>query len=368
MNLKENVRVFTIAGCIFLLIYIFVAAIPLGEELSLSPVWTITVTDREALEENDTAETHGIPFKLGQNMGYFTEDGKISLLESFPFKAAISSTYRASFAADATNIPFHKYNPDSIASDTTESTSLTGTIDGSGFPFFVEDRIFLFTPGGFGLSQHNQDGSRRWTFESYTPIISFSSSVAGTAVGFTDGSIAVFMPDGTIKQMFEPGGSTHPIILGVAISNSGTQLACVSGIDRQRFVLCQEKNGLSRVVFHTYMEIDQREPVLVQFSGDESKVFYSRANGLGIVDCTTMENSLVSLSGKILSIHENPELNITCVLTKDRNEYSVYFIEGFDNLVGSFTFEANSAFITIENGSLYMGKNNTISRIDMERK
>lgn len=363
MKMKENVRFFVIAGCVFLLIYIFLAAKPLGEELSLSPIWTISVTDRQnALQEADSAESV-LPFKLGQNMGYFTHSGKIAYLESYPFKASISSKYRAAYSPDAANIPIYAFDAGLSAE---ENAAPAGIIQGSGFPFFVEDRIFLFMPGGFGISQHNPDGSQRWAFTNYVPVVSFSSSGAGTAVGFADGSIVVFSPNGEIRQVFEPGGSTYPVILGTALSESGTQLACVSGIDRQRFVLTQEKNGLSRVVFHTYLDADQREPVLVQFSKDEQKVFYSSSAGLGVVDCQSMNNKTIRLGGKILSIQELPHLNMTCVLSKDLDEYSVHFIEGFDNLVGSFSFEAETAFITTNEEYLFIGKNTEISCIKME--
>lgn len=366
MKLKENVHVFVITGCLFLLLYIFLAASPLGKELALTPQWTISITDRQvAIKEGENTENL-LPFKLAQNMGYFTPQGKIALLESFPFKATISSEYRAAYSPDATNTPF--YTATQKSGTATAQDSSVATIEGSGFPFFVEDRIYLFPPGGFGLSQHNPDGSQRWEFKNYVPIISFSSSQAGAAAGFADGTIVVFTPEGEIRQIFEPGGSTYPIILGSALSNSGTQLACVSGIDRQRFVLTQEKNGFSRVVFHTYLDSDQREPVLVQFSHDEKKVFYSSSSGLGVVNCQTMENTIIPLEGKILSIQELPKIDTTCILTKSDGSYSVYFVEDFDNLIGNFSFEADSAFILTDNDLLFIGKNNKISCIKMELK
>ena len=97
--------------------------------------------------------------------------------------------------------------------------------------------------------------------------------------------------NGNIRQEFEPGGSTYPVILGAALAKSGKQFACVSGIDRQRFILNQKKNGFSKVVFHKYLETDQKEPVLVQFSSDEKVVYYNCSKGLGIVDCETYEFS-----------------------------------------------------------------------------
>jgi len=368
MKIKENIHVFIIIGCIFLVVYIFAAVIPLGKELQLTPKWTINFLEKQnKISELDDKSNTILPFKLGQNFGYFSENGKIVFWESFPFKASISQDYRAPYSQDATNIPFYKA-PSFEKQDLAETSIPVGTIQGSGFPFFDKDRIFLFTPGGFGLSEHNPDGSKKWEYEYYVPIITFDSSKAGTALGYTDGCIKVFSQEGKNIHTFFPGGSTYPVILGVALSDSGQQIACVSGIDQQRFVLSQEKKGHRKVVFHKYLEGNQREPVLVQFSENESRVFYSCLQGLGIVDCKTYKHSLVHLKGRILSIQENTDLDIICVLTKDRNEYSVYIIESFGKLIGNFSFEADNAFITVKDNALYIGKNNTISRINMEIK
>ncbi len=365
MKMKENVRLFAIIGFFFLLIYIFFAAKPFSKELSLTPCWTISITDKEIVLDSEEKPDVVLPFKLGQNMGYFTPQGKIVFLESFPFKAAISKNYRSAYSPDSDTISFSSYEVQKSIKENIESINY---IQGSGFPFFVEDRIFLFTPGGFGFSKCDKDGNILWTFKNYLPLLSFSSSEAGVAAGFADGSIIIFDNNGNIRQEFEPGGSTYPVILGAALAKSGKQFACVSGIDRQRFVLNQEKNGFSKVVFHKYLETDQKEPVLVQFSSDEKVVYYNCSKGLGIIDCETYENTIIPLKGKIISIHEAKDLNLTCILTKSEREYYIYFVEDFDHLIGHFSFEAQSSFINIENDMLFIGKNDEISCVKMEQK
>ncbi|MBR5866628.1 MAG: hypothetical protein IKZ04_01835 [Spirochaetaceae bacterium] len=363
--MKENVRLFAIIGFLFLVLYIFFAAKPFGKELSLTPYWTISITDKEVFLDSEEKPETVLPFKLGQNMGYFTPKGNIVLLESFPFKASISKNFRSSYSQDADNIRFSSYDTDKNIKENLKSYNY---IKGSGFPFFVEDRIFLFMPGGFGFSKCDNEGNISWSFNNYVPLISFSSSEAGISTGYADGTIIVFDNDGNIRQTLEPGGSTYPVILGSDLSKSGKQFACISGIDRQRFVLNQEKNGFSKVVFHRYLDTDQKEPVLVQFSEDEKTVYYNCSKGLGIVNCETFVNKIIPLKGKIISIQEAPLLNLTCVLTKSINEYSIYFIEDFDHLIGNFSFEASSAFITIEDNMLFIGKNDEISCVKMEQK
>lgn len=358
MQIKKNLRIIIIASLSFLLLYTFVAVRPLSKELQLTPQWTISILQSPA-ERVESAESV-LPFRLGQTMGYFTQDGQIALLESFPFHSTISSTYRTAYAPDSSRIPVHSFDSQKDEPDF--------YLEGAGFPYFSEDRMYILSPGGYGLSQHSREAGQLWQFEHSAPITTVSSSPAGTAVGYADGTVFIFSDTGELLQTFEPGGSGRSIILGAALSDSGSLLACVSGIDQQRFVLTQQRNGVNKVVFHTYLEGNLHEPVLVQFSDDEGKVFYACKNGVGIVDCRSFASTTIPLDGRLLAIQECPANKVVCILTKDGGRYNIYLIEGQGTLIGSFGFEASSAFIAIKDGGLYIGRDTTISKIDLNRK
>lgn len=358
MQIKKNLHIIIIVSVAFLLLYIFFAARSLSNELQLTPQWTTSIF-QVSQEKPDTSQIQ-LPFRMGQNMGYFTTDGTISLMESFPFQAAISPTYRAAYAPDSTRIPVYQLNSERVDSP-------DFYIEGAGFPYICDDRIYLLTPGGYGISQYSREG-RLWQFEHSAPITTISSTPSGTAVGYADGMVFIFSTSGELLQTFDPGGSTYPIILGTALSPSASQLACVSGIHQQRFVLTQQRNGVNKVVFHTYLEGNLREPVLVQFSQDERKVFYSSATGIGIVDCTTFANTTIPLKGKILSIQECTDNKLIAVLTKDKNRYNIYLLETEGIFIGSFGFQADAAFITIEDGNLFVGRDSSISKINLDIK
>ena len=358
MQIKKNLHIIITVSVAFLVLYAFFAARSLSHELQLTPQWTTSIFQTPQ-EKNDPSQIQ-LPFRLGQNMGYFTTDGQITLMESFPFQAAISTTYRTTYAPDSTRIPVYQ-----LYSDRQGTSDFH--IEEAGFPYICDDRIYILTPGGYGLSQYTT-ARRLWQCEHSAPITTISSTPSGTAVGYADGMIFIFSATGELLQTFEPGGSTYPIILGTALSPSASQLACVSGIDQQRFVLTQQRNGVNKVVFHTYLEGNLREPVLVQFSQDESKVFYSSAIGIGIVDCTTFANTTIPLKGKVLSIQESHHNNLIAVLTKDKNRYNIYLMEMSGTFIGSFGFQADSAFITIEDGDLFVGRDTFISKINLDIK
>ena len=354
MTTKQKITLYSLLALFFIVIYVLVAVKPLGKELKLIPQWKITITDKSLAVENASKK---IPFQLGQILGYFTPEGEIALLTSYPFQGTISSSYWATYPADSKKTSV--YTPDLVGLQ----QSPLFTIDRPGFPFFSEDRIYIFTPGGYGVAHYNPQGEEVWSFEGYAPITTFASSSSGTAIGYANGSLVTYTTEGELKQVFEPGGSQYPIILGTAISESGNFLACVSGIDQQRFVLTKETNGLNKVVFHTYLQGNLRIPVLVKFSSDEKLVYYSCYQGLGVVNTENYSHTMLPVKGQIVAIEESETTNITLVLTKNKDDYTVYLIENGDSIIGSFSYQAKSSFIVVDEDDLYIGKDVEILKL-----
>jgi hypothetical protein len=363
---KVKLRVMLIvSGILFFLIYVFLGAKPLSPSLRLDPAWTVDITDfRDARDDTPQTPPHAtppvlIPYKLGQTMGYFTPDGKIDSLITFPFRSAISGAYHAAFLANAQNTEF--YHTDG---------SLAGVIRASGFPYFDDDRIVLFHPGGAAFSLVNPDGVLAWTYEGYAPISAFESSKAGIAMGCVDGVIRVFAPDSNAAHEIIPGGSTYPVILGADISPDGKYVASVSGIGGQRFVLTKIEGGVNKVLFHRYISDETREQTLVQFNAAGTVVYYNSKNALCVFDSVRGFTEEIPFEGELLAIAEMPEDNFVFALTRVASSggqatYTVWVLEDSSKQAGSFSFTADHAFIRTSPGALYVGKDTLITRINV---
>ena len=140
------------------------------------------------------------------------------------------------------------------------------------------------------------------------------------------------------------------------------------GHDKQRFVIAKKESGHSKIIFHQYLEEETNRQLLIKFSKDESKCFFEFKDHLGIVDCKTKKISKIPVKGHILSIQETEDENTVFVLSKKDNTYSVHIIEKFDRYTGCFSFKADNAFITVKNNSLFVGRDSSISRIDISHK
>lgn len=348
MKTKKSKSFYILIAVIFSLIYIIFAIKPLNKEYQFVPEWKIDVVNPTIKEADDGQEK--IFYKLGQSLGYFTDDGKITNFVSFPFKGSISENYYTTYTASNSSCKF--FDPDGKEQ---------GTIKVTGFPLIDQDRIFVFQPGGSSFSMCDEKGNKKWEYSGTIPITAFDSSKSAVSAGFADGTICVLDLNGHITQHFIPGGSDYPVILGTGISSDGEMIGVVCGQNKQRFVLAQKNGSQSKIIFHEFLKTDTPHQKLVKFSNDDTAVIYAAGNQLGIINTKTKKSSHISIKGQAIKIEECG--NTFFILTKKQKNYTVYAVEKFATLVGSFSFTADNAFIQAHNDSLYVGKDYTISKI-----
>ena len=339
-NKKKKNLIVPIA-IIFCVLYIIFSVQPMGSEIHFTPEWT---EDISHVQEN-TNDAKKIPFKLSQNIGYFTSDGKIVSSITFPFKSTISEKWYSTFGASSTKTDFFF----------TDGT-LAGTIEEAGFPFFDQDRIFVMQPGGTSFIKCNSEGKREWNYENSSPITAFSSSKNGTVAGYADGTVISFLQNGKIDQKFAPGGSNYDVILGVAISEDGNKIACVSGQDQQRFI------------DHEYLENSISRQTLVKFNDNSDYVYFNGKDFLGIVNSKKSISKKIPIKGKISQIEFSDNNELVFVLSKDGKKYTVTVLESFVYPMASFSFEGECSFIQTYEDSLFIGRNTKISKISILRK
>ena len=334
------------------IIYITLAAKPLNKEYSFTPVWKISTANPVI----NVSSKPNSAFHLGQTLGYFDEDGNISLYNTFPSKVSISDSYYATYTTEAKNTEFFK-------SDGTKA----GVIEASGFPYFVDNLIYVFLPGGCSFSKCSETGKILWTFEGTFPITAFTAKENYTAVGLSNGTIKVLNnKNGSTEIDFAPGGSDYPVILGLDISDDGQYIASISGHNQQRFVLSHREENQQKIIYHRFFEFDSPYRTIVHFSRDGKRVFYNFHNGLGIYNLDSKEERTLNLKNKLISIDETDDLTI--LMGKEKNTYTVSIIDNTDTLEGDFSFTADSAFIHAANNNIYLGKDNSISKISISRE
>lgn len=354
MKTKNHIGIYILLAFLFIILYIILAAKPLGKEYHFSPEWKKSITGPATPDNNPSGSL--IYYKLGQSIGYFTENGKITVAKTFPSKASISSDYFAMYNSQANNVVFYN-NKDQEQ----------GSLQIDGYPFFEEDRIFVFLPGGASFAKCGSDGKVLWINENTISLTAFSSKKNFTATGYADGTIRVLNNDTGIENAsFSPGGSDYKVILGLDVSSDGTLIASISGHDKQRFVLTKTEGNQPKIIFHKYLDSDLIRRTVVRFCDDDKHILYNYEGYLGIYNIDLQKNTEIKIDKNVIAIEETPSLFF--VLGNKDNEYTVYIIEKTDTLEGSFTFIAESAFIKTEGNDLYVGQDTTISKVKITKE
>ena len=353
MKQKKHVGLGIFLLILFSVIYILLAAKPLNKEYSFTPVWKISTANAVIKENRQKSQSY---FLLGQNLGYFDEDGNISLYQTFPEKASISNSFFATYDSEAKNTEF--YNSDGTKA---------GVIEASGFPYFSGNLVYVFLPGGCSFSKCSNTGKILWTFEGTFPITAFAAKENYTAVGLSNGTIKVLNNEnGSTEIDFAPGGSDYPVILGLDISDDGQYIASISGHNHQRFVLSHREENQPKIIYHRFFDHDSPYRTIVHFSRDGKRVFYNFYKGLGIYNLETKSERTLELKDKLLNIEETDDL--TLLLGKEKNNYTLSIIDNTDTLEGSFSFTADSAFIHTMDNNIYLGKDYSISKIAISKE
>lgn len=351
MKNKINTPLFTFFAILFVILYVFLAAKPLSKEYQFTPAWKISTSNPTVSNTFNSKEY--LSFHLGQSIGYFTDDGNISFYQTFPSKVSISNNYFSIYNSDSQNIDFFYNNGDKA-----------GTFKEAGYPYFIDNLIYIFLPGGSSFSKCNQDGTSKWTYEGTIPITAFNAKENFTAVGFADGSIKVFNnSEGNSEINFEPGGSDYPVILGIDITEDGNYIGSISGHNKQRFVLSHREGIQQKIIYHTFLDDDTRYRNLVYFTKDSNRVFYCYKNAVGVYNISQNKNVIIPIREKIIQIKENN--NFVYLLSKNKNKYTVYLIDNTSTLEGNFSFNASDAFIQTDDNNLYIGKDSSISCLNI---
>jgi len=316
-------------------IYFLLAARPVPREVILAPSWINSLSVKFSDTSEDTSKEHDIsgiaentavstesnfinlsgrypgtgsgnlqilPFNLGTHFGYIETSGK------FIFNKNITNNiYLNPSSAKETMWTEYEAEPASIAIKNIREETIMQIDDVRGYPVLLDDRVFIISSDQNSLSEINKNGKVRWTYEFGAPLTCIDAKAGLLLTGSLDGIIEIFNSDGERIFYFEPDGSRYAVILGCAISNDGSRIGIISGIDQQRFLLLERFGntiGDYKVVYHEYLNNGFRRPVRILFIDNDQRIVFERTGGIGCYNIKFRRGIFIPLDGKINSIEE----------------------------------------------------------------
>ena len=331
MPLKDRIRLLVLAILVSFILYFFISTKPLNDDLCFFPLWSSSIEKEVELKKNTQLDTDKneknqkiknptqeklYPFLINNRFGYFSSNGKILFLNEIDKKVSASSTYWCQY--DFASKEAEVYTPNG---------ELVTTIKASGFPYIMEDKIYLFTPGGYGVSEYGKDGKKLWHYSHTAAITAFNASKKGSVIGYSDGKLVYVDSRGNEVFNFYPGGSAYQVIAGVALSEDGSFIACVSGIDKQRIMLIRIMDKQYKIVKHEYLHGNLYRQVFVAFDSDSSYAIFESSEGIGIVDCNTYSVQFLDEKDRIVAVGDDSKKSLITILTQKQRLCRLIVIE-----------------------------------------
>ena len=368
MPLKDKIRLFIAGSLGFFLLYFLISAKPLYSKLYFFPLWTLSIekeveapqkeepvtSDSKQVDESGGAKKKFYPFLIKGKFGYFTEDGELAFSLLTTEKISASSSYWCAYKNDCTKVEV--YRPDG---------SKVCTINSAGFPYIIGEKIFLFTPGGYGVSEYDTKGSLLWHYAHTAAITAFSACKKGAVIGYSDGKLAYLDEKGEEVFNLYPGGSTHQVILGLAVSNDASFIACVCGLDKQRIMLIKIIERQYKIVRHEYLKGNLYRRLFVKFDENNCCAVFESQGGIGIIDCLNYDIHFLDTSDAIMDVADDKNQNVLTILTKNADKCHLIFIEKPFIKIAETSFRSSDAFLLQEKNKLFLGTVDRISAIEI---
>jgi hypothetical protein len=348
-----------------LFLYAFIAAMPVSEEMVLSLDWinSLEADYKEQVQNNELV----IPFELDNYFGYVSQAGDFSVKRIKKSDISLSDNFWAEFNAQDEDITVkNPYNE-----------TVFNIKNGSGYPFFLDERCFIMHQEQSSVSQLSiaaggdvsMPENVAWTYDFASPVTCVDAAAGFFLAGTLDGTIELLDGNGRRIYFSETSGSRIAAIYGCALSKDGKKIALVSGLDKQRFVLLEQFGLTWRVTFHEFLEEGLRYNVFVTFVDNDNKIIFERESGLGIYDIKSRSSYKIPLDGEIDMLDVNGDDGMVFLITsKNQDKKNLICVKFPDTVIMEAPFKTNRVFLARRSSNLFVGGKAKLASFKIEKK
>lgn len=355
MEDKKRINTILLGVAIFLA-YFMLGAQSVQRELVFAPVWARSVVQNAPSGQKvaATAPDAVLPYRLGDRFGYFSENGSILYTDIVSYNVALASVAWSNYPP----------MPDSVSFNSPAGTKLF-TLKDPGYPYILNNRLYFIDPDRSGVTEYDRTGAKRWSRQYSSIITSMDATDKLTLAGLLDGKIVLV--DARGKDIFEflPGGSTIPVILGCAISRDGEYIAVVCGIDRERFLLLRRMADTYKVVYHEYLPGDFRKQVRIAFLSSSPRIAFEQEGCLSLFDIPSRQMETLPYAGRLFSIEPGSYRDFFVVLSESGTVKHLLGLTEPRSILLDHAFSSDTAFISQQGRSIYLGKDSWILKVDI---
>jgi hypothetical protein len=357
---KEKKIYFITIAILAFIAYILLAAQPIPRETILTNNWI------RSLESDYSGEAPGgrdlIPFSLGNRFGYVGTNGTVALNREREKTVSLSAEFWAEFDAAPGQLEIN--DPLSNAIITLDTPT--------GYPFFMDGRIFIISRDQTTLEELDRAGNSLWKYDFEAPLTCIDAAGGYVLTGTLDGMIDLLDSGGKpLFPSYAPGASRIPVIVGCRVSSDGSKLALISGIDKQRFLFLEWYGDNDyRVTYHEFLEGEGfRREVQMTFIENDSRVVFEQESGLGIYDVKNRTTITLPLNGRLEALDEDGRNGFFCFISSDkRGEKRFVVLKLPDMELINVPFKSETSFLTRRERELFIGGGMSLASFTLDKR
>ena len=336
------------------LAYLFIAAKPITSEFTLQKEWSINLDEKNPPNDEVAANSDNlIPFFIGNHYGYIAPNGTLMAKKSIQNNQLISITPKI--------VSVWNPIPDTLTIESAVPDQTITIKDPMGYPYLVDDRIFLIGKDQDSVALINKGGNTEWSYAVGSPITALDCRADRLLIGTLDGTIYLLSLKGELLFTFQPGGSRLSVIAGGALSSDGNYIAVISGIDRQRFILLEKASQTYKVLHHQFLDSDFRRPVLVQFVQNNQYVLFEGKTNALVFDIHKRKIHEVPLNAPLLAIETIAQSNLVFMLTGKDLQKQLIVLRLPDRKLITAPFVSRESFIYTAGNHIILGSDSVIA-------
>jgi len=304
-------------GLILISVYYFLFPRVAGKELIVNPDALTDLGSGELNPGVSSLQNHYLPVRNSRHAAFLGLNHEM-LYQYFSDRMAIGNDWIAVSEGDELSL----MEPDG---------SLIARIDDYGYPVAVDGRLFLYRSDTGILSKIDPAiGTILWRKECISDITVIDSRQGRTLIGYLDGRVQLIDDSGSIILEYRPGGSRIEAIYAGGLSEDGSKIALVCGLDPQRFVLLEERKNGFRPIAHHDTGTDFRRPVFLSFVRNGRQVLYENNGFAEVVDLNDYDTHSLGLPGKLAVSIDNPVEGTLLLFGKDKNNTMMRILSRYD--------------------------------------
>ncbi len=335
-----------------LLLYILFAPEKENYALKILPAWQANLQEQNKSDNIDKSPV--IPFRVEKKFGYITESGSISYIDEIFYNVTQNNNYFINYSTITDNLIINK-----------NDGSFSSNLKTAGFPFFIDERLFIISANSKIISEWNSEGENLFTFENESELISCDANKNTLVAGFIDGTITVADKERKAEKLLIPELSRINAVYGISVSDSSDFIAMITGIDPQYMIVMKKKNNQYNR-FYTYQFSENlRHSRYISFFNNDRYLCFESGKTFYCFDFFSKNLNRIELSAVITNIKYIDFLDSFAVTAKIENEKSVfYLINPACKKLYSKTISSDFSYIDNSKNRILFGSGDTIFAAD----